>query len=336
MTDDTKNQERRNEGTESPIVEVPTGEKVYILVDGLKTGPFSKEEIVDLVQSRDLLVTDSVSVDGQEWFSLHRWSEFDRRNSHSEPLPGIPKVNLFVASDQEVDQTLESETEEHLERDVMAGLAYLGNINSGKKAQHHSDKFSKGEDKKVDINNIPDLEAVDYQKNGSKKETYVWGAVLSLALAGILYVFLSPGAPNKVVKTKTEPMVKKAIIKPRKTASASKNSRAIRNARKPKKVVKARNRKSSFTKSKAFKNRAPRRKPASKKIEKPIVEDPDDYYYDDGTDPVELDPVRSKLAKETFDPEDENLDEYLDEVDAEREPASEEEDPEKAFEALYE
>ncbi len=336
MTDETKNHERRNDESETPAVQVPTGEKVYILVDGLKSGPFSKEEIVDMVQSRDLLVTDSVSVDGHSWFNLHQWSEFDRRSSHSEDLPGIPKVNLFTASDQEVDQSLESENEELIERDAMAGLAYLGNINNGKRAQHHNDKYANKDETKADIDNIPDLDPVDFQKSSSKKETYVWGAVLSLALAGILYVFLSPGAPNKVVKTKAEPMVKRAIIKPRKPASTAKNNRAISNANKAKKVVKARSRKPSFTKSKAFKNRAPRRVPAAKKIEKPVVEDPDDYYYDDGTDPVELDPVRSKLAKETFDPEDENLDEYLDEVDAEREPASQEEDPEKAFEALYE
>ena len=334
MNDSTKSDERRDEGVETPSVDIKDGEMIYILVDGLKSGPFSKEQICEMVETHDLLVTDSVSVNGSEWFNLHQWSAFDRRASHQEELPGLPQVNLFMASDKEVDDTLINKNESLVERDAMAGLAYLGNIKSGKKVQHHSDKQTAQSGDKVDLDELPEIEHLEFEKQSSKKDTYVWGAVLSFALVGILYVFMPPGKSNKVAAKKVETK-KSAKIATRSAKKPAKiNNRAAKRAAN-RKIVKARKKKTSFSKSKAFKNRAPRRKPASRKIEKPVVEDPDDYYYDDGTDPVELDPVRSKIAKETFDPDDEEADEYLDELDAEREPAGEE-DPEKAFEALYE
>lgn len=338
MNDKTKDIDRRQEEASTSEVAVSSQEKLYLLVEGQKSGPFSKDEVASMVESREVLVTDSVSVNGQEWFSLHQWSEFDRRSAHSEELPGLPKVNTFIESDKEVDDNLISKSDMHVEREVIAGLAYIGNINSGKKAQHHKDKYVQNEGITDTPPSLPDMEPLSFDKQKTSKDTYIWGAVLSFALAGIIYLFVSPSPSKKVASansiqiktvTKRSPAARRA-----KSAAKKANKRPVRN------VVKARKRTPSFAKSKAFKNRAPRRKPASRKIQRPVVEDPDDYYYDDGTDPVELDPIRSKLAKETFDPEDdEGIDGLEDEYNAEREPASGdsvEEDPEKAFEALYE
>ena len=171
MNDSTKSNERRDDGAEASTVDIKDGEKIYILVDGLKSGPFSKDQICEMVEAHDLLVTDPVSVDGVEWFNLHQWSAFDRRTSHPEELPGLPQVNLFIASDKEVDDTLVNKNEGFVERDAMAGLAYLGNINSGKRAQHHSDKQTNSSNNKVDPDQIPDIEPMELEKQSSKKDT---------------------------------------------------------------------------------------------------------------------------------------------------------------------
>ena len=39
----------------------------------------------------------------------------------------------------------------------------------------------------------------------------------------------------------------------------------------------------------------------------------DDYYYDDGQDAIEIDPVRKVISKETFDPESVGQDSYIEE-----------------------
>lgn len=340
MNDSTKTNERRDQEAEDQALTVPEGDKVFLLVDGQKSGPFSKEQVTEMVASRDVLITDHVSVDGHEWFHLYQWSDFDRRVAHKEELPGLPQVNLFVASDKEVDESLENRKEDLIEREAMAGLAYLGNLNSGKRAQYHNDKVN--EKAKADpaaiVDPVEELNGPVFEKQSTRKDTFIWGAAFCFIVAAIAWISLKPTDSSKVAKTKTkvEKVQKAKIGKATKSRSVAAKARTP----KPRKVVKARKKAPSFTKSKAFRNRAPRRKPASKpkRIEKPVVEDPDDYYYDDGTDPVELDPIRSKVAKETFDPDSEEFDEYLDEVDPDREPASEfgDEDPEKAFEALYE
>lgn len=330
MDNDTKGNNRRTDGAEAPSVSVPADGKVYVLIDGQKTGPFTMKAIAEMVSAHDLLITDSISSDGENWFFLYQWQEFDRRSIRSEELPGAPQINLLVNSDKEVDESL-------INRGVMAGMAHLGNVKTGKRHQHQNDKYLKSGDNKTSLDKSPGVGPSSFEKKSTKRKTYLWGAVLSFAIIGIFYMALSPDSNKKVAaKQQDTQKISKVKTKVRKVKTNSLTRKAKKST--TRNVVKARKKTPSFSKSKAFKNRAPRRKPAAKaRIEKPVVEDPDDYYYDDGTDPVELDPIRSKLAKETFDPEDENLDEYLDEIDADREPASDlEEDPEKAFEALYE
>lgn len=334
MKDKNKNSERRTKEAKELRFDVPSDAKIYLLVEGQRSKAFSKEQIISKISEKSILITEFASFDGNNWYHLFQFNGFDRRLAHDEELPGLPGLNSFVASDHEVEERLTTNNEDFVEKEVMAGLAYLGNINSGKKAQYSDDKYKLNEQIAGEVPAHPEIEPISFEKKSPKKETYLWGAVLSFALIGIVYLFTgTPGNSVKQASTKKIEAVKKSKSKTASRSIASKNAKPA-----PRKVIQARKRTPSFTKSKAFQNRAPRR--PARRIKKPVVEDPDDYYYDDGTDPVELDPIRSKISKETFDPEDdENLDDYMREDDAPREPASEfdsEEDPEKAFEALYE
>ncbi len=334
MKDKNKNSNRRTLEASELRLDVSEDAKIYLLIDAQRSEAFQKDQIIEKIKNKSILITEYASLDGSNWYQLFQFNGFDRRLAHDEELPGLPGVNSFVASDKEVEEKLTQENDTFVEKEAMAGLAYIGQINSGKKAQYSDDKYKLKEQLNSEMPDHPEIEPVIFEKKSPKKETYIWGAVLSFALIGIIYLFNS--SPEQLASNKTEVKERKASVK-----KVNKPARRIASKRvRPtaKKVIKARKRSPSFTKSKAFTNRAPR-KPA-RKIVKPVVEDPDDYYYDDGTDPVELDPIRSKISKETFDPEDdENLDDYMREDDAPREPASEfdsEEDPEKAFEALYE
>ncbi|MFT6069199.1 MAG: hypothetical protein ACJAT2_000324 [Bacteriovoracaceae bacterium] len=334
MKDKKTKSDRRTLEAKELRFDVPNDAKIYLLVDAQRSEAFSKTQIIEKIKNKDILITEYASLDGSNWYQLFQFNGFDRRLAHEEELPGLPGVNSFVASDHEVEERLTEDNDSFVEKEAMAGLAYIGHINSGKKAQYSDDKYKLKEQHNSELPAHPELEPVVFEKKTASKETYIWGAVLSFALIGIIYLFTT--SPEQMASNENEVKEKKSVVK-----KVTKPARRIASKRpKPvaKKVINARKRTPSFTKSKAFQNRAPR-KPA-RRIKKPVVEDPDDYYYDDGTDPVELDPIRSKISKETFDPEDdENLDDYMREDDAPREPASEfdsEEDPEKAFEALYE
>lgn len=330
MSKDKLNTTRSNQEESSSA----SSEKVYLLIDGQSAGPYTREEVTQKITANVVLITDSISVNGHDWFKLYDWSGFDRRSGQREELPGTPKVNLFNSSDIEVAANLKKKNETCTETEAIAGLAYLGHLKSGKSTQFNDEAIkTKSEPVQDSPPSFPELDPLVIQKKPNK--SYLWGAALSFALFGILYLALAP-APRPILAAKKIKSVKIKNKSITKIKAVSPRSRSF----KKKKIVKAKTRVKSFAKSKAFQNRKSRR-PASraKAIKRPVVEDPDDYYYDNGTDPVELDPIRSKLAKETFDPDDAAIDHYLDDLDAEREPASEnefEEDPEKAFEALYE
>jgi hypothetical protein len=334
MKDNKKSKDRRILEARELRFDVPVDAKIFLLVDAQRSIAFSKEEISQKIKEKSILITEFASLDGNNWYHLFQFSGFERRHTSEEELPGLPNINTFVESDYEVKEKLTLESESFIEKEAIAGLAYIGHLNSGKKAQYSDDIYKTKESLASKVPLHPEIDPLVFAKKSPKKETYIWGAVLSFALIGIIYLFAQ--GPDEMVANNKSSI--KTPIRKTKKRSPPRGIASKKIMPKPKKTINAKQRTPPFAKSNAFKNRAPR-KPA-RKIKKPVVEDPDDYYYDDGTDPVELDPIRSKISKETFDPEDdENLDEYMREDDAPREPASEfdsEEDPEKAFEALYE
>ncbi|MBT3981895.1 MAG: hypothetical protein HOE90_11110 [Bacteriovoracaceae bacterium] len=71
-------------------------EKIYSLwVDGHRKGPFSESEINELIDKKEILYTDTLSVDnGQSWIKVHENPAFDRRADELPPkeLPFTPDV----------------------------------------------------------------------------------------------------------------------------------------------------------------------------------------------------------------------------------------------------
>ena len=67
----------------------------WLFENGLKTGPFPKEEIVQRLETKSLIVTDSISSDdGKTWLKIFEIHGFDRRDFAPAELPAAPNVTL--------------------------------------------------------------------------------------------------------------------------------------------------------------------------------------------------------------------------------------------------
>jgi hypothetical protein len=270
-----------------------------ILIDGQIQGPFTLFEISAMVKTNEVLLTDEVSIDnGQSWGHLYEIEEFDRRSLKSnEELPAIPQEQIL---NTHVQTNVDEKT------NLIAGLAYIGNLKAGKAKQAAL---------KEEGNKQNESEEYDFQAEESKR-SYVWPGLFLLSVIGLSYLFMTwNSSPSKVEKevvdssTETKNVVKKSRapikLKPIKTTRAPRIEKRSNVNSRP----------TSFKKSKAFRQAAKKKRLS----DNALIKENDDYYYDDNTDPVELDPIRSTLSKETIDPA--FADEY---DDIERAPASDE------------
>lgn len=74
--------------------EIEDDEKLLILKNGNKTGPFSITEVQEKINNGEVHITDDVSNDfGESWFKLYQHTKFDRR-THDE-LPKTPTKDQF-------------------------------------------------------------------------------------------------------------------------------------------------------------------------------------------------------------------------------------------------
>lgn len=124
--------------TEALAEEAP--DDFHLLKNGQKIGPYSKENILKLIQSKEILITDMVSINnGHTWCKLYQTEDFDRRTLKDvDQLPRLPKQ--FMGEENENVIMLSDDV------DAMTGLAYLSNIKRGKtieKSQNESQHVEK-------------------------------------------------------------------------------------------------------------------------------------------------------------------------------------------------
>jgi hypothetical protein len=274
---------------------------ILVLKEGLKDGPYNLQEISDQISEQKLLVTDMISIDnGLTWNAIHKLEDFDRRNLKAPSnLPHGPRGEVFLHSNQEVEESLSSHDRENDE--ALADLAYIGNIKSAKPRQIVTSNEN------TESQAVPIIETTETTDDEAEMKWLILFIVCVVGL-GTLYATWPDSKTKKIAKktkvrneVQAEVKAKTKILKAKPIKKANKIKISQPKVSKPL----ARNRKNiSFKKSKAFRKAASKYK--KKLSDKPIIvnENSDtDNYYDDGTDPVELDPVRRKLSKETLDPE---------------------------------
>lgn len=276
-----------------------------ILKDGQVVGPYSLYEISAMVKTNEILLTDEVSIDeGTSWGHLYDIEEFDRRNLKSnEQLPSLPEDGVLAKN---INTKVDEKT------NLIAGLAYIGNLRTGK-AKHAT------------VRQEPQAqsdEEFSFEENvEGKKKAPLWPILFLISIVGLSYLYTtwdSKTEKEEITTTKQNKKIRnksysnKAPIKLRPVKMRPKSNAKLSTG------SNVSSRPTSFKKSKAFRQAAKKQKKRLTNNALINVEN-DDYYYDDNTDPVELDPIRSTLSKETIDPE---LDGEFDDI--ERAPASDE------------
>lgn len=266
-------------------------EQFYLLKNGQKTGPFATHELHQMLDQRDILPTDLVSVDdGQTFVKLFQVEGFDRRTLRSNhELPSAIRESLVAKNKEE-----HNYVKENNDTDAIASLAYLGQIKAGKMNDRvQEEKFEN--------------EMKEKYTSYSKGMILVFLAVVAFALFQMKSFF-----PLNFLSTKKpigeQPEILEPVGVPFDPTSRSPGQNNVedsgRNSVKfqegnfqnrrinsvvPRKIK-------SFDQSSTFKNQ---RNENRDDTTTQFIE-PADHYYDDNPAPIELDPVQSQVSKETF------------------------------------
>lgn len=265
----------------------------YILLAGQKQGPFSKNELVSMLDLKEILLTDMVSFNkGHTWMKLFQVENFERRTlKKSDELPGIPKQ--VIARPNEIVKTFPPETE------ALLGLGYLSNIKKGKIIERE----------KVDFFNT------DTSFKTKSNAIYKWFFLFSfLGILFFLYQIknhlaspfqsealqlgeqrsplLTPVETPDLMPPQTRPSARNQLGEKNERARINNQGRFNDNFRaKPINPIKPMLRKKSFMETSQYQE--------IKKTDAGPEED-SSYYYDNSS-PMELDPVRTQVSKENYD-----------------------------------
>ena len=285
----------------------------HIITDGIKLGPLGPDELMKLVNQKEVLLTDQASSDGgHTWHKLYEFSQFDRRNFSQGPLPESPGWEVFKGSNEEMKESLHADDE----TGALASLAFLENIKSGK-AHLPQEENNQGQGE------IPTEETsakvLEFQAPEKATETesstlrYGTYALISFFMLGSLFFFFNENKnPARVTQKNSRSSASETTdaptLKPVKergnyqpTRFKAKNSPR---SRKP----------ASITTTNSFEP-SNRRELRDSAYDDSYPEDnydnayQDDYAYDNGDTPVEQDPVRSRLDKKIIDSENNYYDE---------------------------
>ena len=258
----------------------------FILKHGQKTGPFEKYELLSMVKEKEILLTDMVSFNaGHTWMKLYQVENFDRRSLHdSDQLPGVPNSVLGKPNKNVI--AINPET------DAISGLAYLSNVKRGKT---------------IERQNLQEYQS-EVNVKSNQSSTYKW--LLIISIVGISYFLyniknqlMSPFKPTEsmVGEQSAQMLTPIEMSEPQTNPSALSrlgeqrginqiNNQNRTSESKPMQPVRPLGRK-SFMESSKYQ--------AIQNSDAPGAEDPN-YFYDN-TSAMEIDPIRSQVAKETFD-----------------------------------
>jgi hypothetical protein len=282
----------------------PEGEmsQVHIIVDGQVHGPLEMEQVTQMIVQNEIFLNDQVSFDqGMTWKKIFQIEQFDRRNFAQTELPSAPSWDVFRGSNDEISEELQSLTQENIETDAIAGLAFIENLNSGKTSQTRDRSYSEIE-READILNMPTMPMAGQQSSGPK---FYYAMAIVLLLGASSFFFLntpSKRAPASISESKESHSrnVNKASRKRSNYKAPRISAKSSPRSRKP----------ASISASSSFRDANSRRMQDRARIENDDDNPyPDDYDYDQGNSPVEQDQIRKKLDKATIDPEENYYDE---------------------------
>lgn len=267
-------------------------QEFFILKKGQKCGPYEKYELSTMVEEKELLLTDMVSHNGgHTWMKVYQVEGFDRRTlKDSDALPGLPDED-FLKREAKETQAI------NLETDALTSLAYLGNLKRGKSFER---------EKNENLNN-------EIQKKVGSGGIYKWlliASILGIAFFGyhIKNQLTSPfsskeensvGEQAEMLTPVEGPANENAaIIRP--SSENSYNSQVMNDQRRMGKFETRKLDPIRPSQKKSFMETGKYQKIKSTRFDNNDATDDANFYYDNNTAPVELDPVRAQVSKETY------------------------------------
>ncbi len=289
-------QRRKPQLVSSDALSEETIDDFHLLKNGQKIGPYTKQKILKMIETKEILITDMVSTNnGHSWCKLYQAEDFDRRTlKETDQLPGLPKK--FIGEENETVIMVSDAV------DAMTGLAYLSNIKRGKtieKAQNDNQYLEKEKSSSNEVN--------------SKT---IYKVILVVSLVGITYFLYNmkdqlsaPFSENKSVigeqaemLTPVEAPERESGYRPPSTNPSVLNNQGMRNRdaqinNQRRTIPKFQNMNNTIrpTQRKSFMESTP-----YQEVQKGTGGEDDSSFYYDNSAPAELDPVRSQVSKETL------------------------------------
>jgi len=292
-------------------------ENIYFLVEGVKEGPVTPLELDELLDQREILLTDQVSFDdGHTWKKLFEYEDYDRRDLSADKLPESPGWDVFKGSNEEIDQGLTHPSQELIETEAIAGLAFIEAIKSGKTAKFYDKKspnLSNQEVEKAAENaDILELPTQAPKVEGGQKSSLIPKA------AAMIFILVMIGGSLKLLSESMGPknsqknLVNSESIKEQEIEQPNGQKSTRNSFRSPNRRArtKARSRRpASITEGDSFRDAKERRRMEDRPYEDDYQDPGYDEYnqvekaygYDNGDTPVEQDAIRGRLDKKTID-----------------------------------
>ncbi len=274
-------------------------DQIYLLKNGQKTGPFAVHDLHMMMRTREILPTDLVSIDqGQTFIKLYQIDGFDRRalKSNTELPSAIDDYVVIRARENMNDSSINKETL------AMASLAHIGQVKATKMSEKLKEEKLESELKqkytiysKVFFVAFIGLTAFGAMKLKSFFPLNFFNSTKNYGeQAEVLTPVGIPFDPTTKNNTREMSSIQNTQIEdsPRNNIKFENNqnfeNREI-NSVVPRKIK-------SFDQSRVYKNQ---KMNANQDTTTQFIE-PAETYYDDNPAPIELDPVQSQVAKETY------------------------------------
>lgn len=256
-------------------------QEFFVLIKGQKAGPFEKYELSEMVDRKEILLTDMVSFNaGHTWVKLYQVDGFDRRSMRdSSVLPGMPDddiLNKTEAAAAAIGDTT----------DGFISLAFLGNQKKGRLLERQQE------------NTLDD----ELKKSAAQSSRYKWLLVASLLGIGYFLYNIKTSLQSPFLdKPATSVGEQAEMLKP------------IENFDHQAPTFNSRNDVNDQRRMGKFETR--KMNPVRPAMRKSFMEtsqfkeansangdsgEDQNYYYDNAA-PMELDPVRAQISKENFD-----------------------------------
>lgn len=167
------------EDEENPFEDVVLEHKEFMIMSfGQAKGPYTLNQLRQMVQKKEVFPTDGVSIDGGEiWAKIYNIPEFDRRRDlkDKKELPIAPNVEILAGS-----RNIQINPDGHTDTHFLAALAYKLKHNKGEDGEAQSTHQS-----------IPDLSKIPRNKLNLR---YFYGVLAGLSLVSLLWMAI----PNRI------------------------------------------------------------------------------------------------------------------------------------------